>query len=178
MPCAPSCDASNKYGLSRMSSLFNLNDKPIIATWRTPDATMFCAARSMRSRLLSSTPRIIGKGSAHSRPSATKARTSESFTVLYPSPMIRAEVVLAPIRGHEVDLNDDDLEALMLRAKLRLQEGKAQDAVKTASSIPTNAAAAGVSATDSAARILANALKRIPNPQTAPAEKPAPIKAN
>lgn len=41
---------------------------------------------------------------------ATKARTSDAFTVLYPSPMIRAEVVLAPIRGHEVDLSEDDLE--------------------------------------------------------------------
>lgn len=41
--------------------------------------------------------------------SSTSARTSDAFTVLYPSPMIRAEVVLAPIRGHEVDLDDDDL---------------------------------------------------------------------
>ena len=44
---------------------------------------------------------------------ATKARTSDAFTVLYPSPMIRAEVVLAPIRGHEVDLSEDDLEAAL-----------------------------------------------------------------
>ena len=44
---------------------------------------------------------------------ATKARTSDAFTVLYPSPMIRAEVVLAPIRGHEVDLSDDDLDAAL-----------------------------------------------------------------
>ena len=44
---------------------------------------------------------------------ATTARTSDAFTVLYPSPMIRAEVVLAPIRGHEVDLSDEDLEAAL-----------------------------------------------------------------
>ncbi|MBX3389441.1 MAG: hypothetical protein KF691_08300 [Phycisphaeraceae bacterium] len=52
---------------------------------------------------------------------------------------------------------------------------KAQSAVKTASSIPTTKAAASDSATDSAARILATALKQIPNPQATPAAKPAPI---
>ncbi len=44
---------------------------------------------------------------------ATKALTSVSFTVLDPSLMIRAEAVLAPIRGHEVDISDDDLEAAL-----------------------------------------------------------------
>lgn len=52
---------------------------------------------------------------------------------------------------------------------------KAQETVKAASSVPTTKAAAGESATDSAARILATALKQIPNPQAAPATKPAPI---
>lgn len=44
---------------------------------------------------------------------ASKARTAVELAVLYPSPMIRAEVVLAPIRGHEVDLSDDDLTAAL-----------------------------------------------------------------
>jgi len=52
---------------------------------------------------------------------------------------------------------------------------KAQEAVKTASSLPTTEAQANESATDSASRILATALKRIPNPQANPATKPAPI---
>ncbi|MBX3378645.1 MAG: hypothetical protein KF805_01000 [Phycisphaeraceae bacterium] len=52
---------------------------------------------------------------------------------------------------------------------------KAKEIVKAASSIPTTEAAASESATDSAARILATALKQIPNPQAAPATKPAPI---
>ncbi|MBL8885216.1 MAG: hypothetical protein JNK16_01035 [Phycisphaerales bacterium] len=52
---------------------------------------------------------------------------------------------------------------------------KAQEVVKTANSIPTTEAAANDSATDSAARILATALKKIPNPQAIPATKPAPI---
>lgn len=52
---------------------------------------------------------------------------------------------------------------------------KADAAVKTAQSIPTTEAAANESATDSAARILATALKKIPNPQATPATRPAPI---
>lgn len=52
---------------------------------------------------------------------------------------------------------------------------KAQSAVKAASSIPTTKAAASDSATDSAARILATALKQIPNPQATSVTKPAPI---
>jgi hypothetical protein len=52
---------------------------------------------------------------------------------------------------------------------------KAQEAVKAASSLPTTEAEANESATDSASRILATALKRIPNPQANPATKPAPI---
>jgi len=52
---------------------------------------------------------------------------------------------------------------------------KAQEAVKTASSLPTTETQANESATDSASRILATALKRIPNPQANPATKPAPI---
>lgn len=37
------------------------------------------------------------------------ARADGTFTVLYPAPMFVAEAVLAPIRGHEVDISDDDL---------------------------------------------------------------------
>lgn len=48
-------------------------------------------------------------------PAATAAatRADDAFTVLYPAPMIVAEAVLAPIRGHEVDLDDDDLTAAL-----------------------------------------------------------------
>lgn len=48
-------------------------------------------------------------------PAATAAvgRADGEFTVLYPAPMIVAEAVLAPIRGHEADLDDDDLAAAL-----------------------------------------------------------------
>lgn len=51
----------------------------------------------------------------------------------------------------------------------------AQGVAKSAAAIPTTEAAATESATDSAARILATALKQIPNPQATPGTKPAPI---
>ncbi len=44
---------------------------------------------------------------------ASKRRSADDLTVLYPSPMIRAEVVLAPIRGHEVDVDDETLSAAL-----------------------------------------------------------------
>lgn len=52
---------------------------------------------------------------------------------------------------------------------------KTRSAIKTAQSVPTTEAQANESATDSASRILATALKKIPNPQATPATKPAPI---
>lgn len=44
---------------------------------------------------------------------AAAARADDAFTVLYPAPMIVAEAVLAPIRGHEVELDDDALTAAL-----------------------------------------------------------------
>lgn len=44
---------------------------------------------------------------------AAAGRADGAFTVLYPAPMIVAEAVLAPIRGHQVDLDDDDLTAAL-----------------------------------------------------------------
>ena len=44
---------------------------------------------------------------------ASKSRSAGDLTVLYPSPMIRAEVVLAPIRGHEVAVDDAALTAAL-----------------------------------------------------------------
>lgn len=53
----------------------------------------------------------VGTLDPHAR--AAKSRTSDDLAVLYPSPMIRAEVVLAPIRGHDVDVSEDDLTAAL-----------------------------------------------------------------
>lgn len=44
---------------------------------------------------------------------ASKRRSATDLTVLYPSPMIRAEAVLAPITGHEADIAADQLTAAL-----------------------------------------------------------------
>lgn len=43
----------------------------------------------------------------------TESRTADRVAVLYPSPMIRAEAVLAPITGHEADIDADQLTAAL-----------------------------------------------------------------
>lgn len=47
---------------------------------------------------------------------AAADRADGAFTVLYPSPMIVAEAVLAPLRGHEVDISAEDLTSALSAA--------------------------------------------------------------
>jgi hypothetical protein len=47
---------------------------------------------------------------------ASKARTAADLTVLYPSPMIRAEAVFAPIRGHQDVVTQHDLTSALADA--------------------------------------------------------------
>jgi len=139
---------------------------------------------------------------AEPEPSEIEADDSESEETVSDDEPVQEEVVAAPVRKPAVKSQPSSRvqtkPVVNTAAKLQTKgtpgfvasktnttpgmpdatargKDKAQAAIKTAASVPTTEAQANESATDSSARILATALKRIPNPQATPATKPAPI---